>query len=127
MTSARLLLDEMISPAVADQLRDRGHDVKAVASTSELVGVPDDQILEAAVDESRVVVTLNVADFAMLDSSWKAAGRAHGGIVYVSASSFPQDRRFIGSLVTALDDAAAAGLLPKPDEVAYLQPPRRRR
>ncbi len=40
----KLLLDEMWSPAIAAALRERGHDVVAVAERSDLRGKPDDVI-----------------------------------------------------------------------------------
>ena len=43
--SARLLLDEMFSPAIAAALRDLGQDVIAVAERGELRAMSDDDVL----------------------------------------------------------------------------------
>ena len=44
----RLLLDEMLPAAIAQQLRNRGHDVVAVAELLELRGLPDDELFDHA-------------------------------------------------------------------------------
>jgi hypothetical protein len=41
---ARLALDEMFSPAIAAELRDRGHDVIAVADRPDLRAKSDEEI-----------------------------------------------------------------------------------
>ena len=124
MSPVRLLLDEMISPSVAAQLCDRGHDVTAVAAAPELRGSSDEHILEVAgTVEERVVVTLNVADFAALDARWRGWGRVHAGIVFVTTAAFPQDRRFIGSLVAALQQILVTlAKLPGSAEITFLRP-----
>lgn len=43
-----LLLDEMFSGAIAEQLRAKGHDVLAVVADPALVALPDEQILARA-------------------------------------------------------------------------------
>jgi hypothetical protein len=115
-----LLLDEMLSPKIAGQLRQRGHDAYAITERPDLVGLSDEQVLALGTDEGRIVVTLNIADFAALHSQWQAQGRRHRGLVYVSTVSFPQDHAFLGSLVASLDKASAAADLPAPDETSFL-------
>lgn len=115
----RLLLDEMISPKVAQQLRARGHDVVAVAERADLVQSADEQVLRQSAQEDRVLVTHDVADFAVLAGQWAAQGRAHTGIVFVSGTAFPQDRSLLGALVTALH-AASGGQLPGPGATEFL-------
>ena len=119
--TARLLLDEMLSPVIAHQLRDRGHDVTAVAEQPHLTGLGDDEVLDLAAEQGRVLVTLNIADFVALDSRWKSAGRHHAGVVYVATSAFPQDRSFVGAVVNALANAAATGALPGAGACGYLR------
>ena len=120
MTPARLLLDEMLTPTIAHELRERGHDVSAMTERPHVVSLPDDQVLAVAEAEGRAVVTANVGDFATLDTQWAATGRVHGGIVFVTASAFPQDRSFIGAVVRALDAAAHEGKLPGRGQTHYL-------
>lgn len=98
----RLLLDEMISPRVAEVLRAAGHDVVAVAQDVGLRGIPDDALLENATAANRVLVTRNVADFARLHAQWGAEGRRHHGIAMVTEQGFPQNRSFIGALTASL-------------------------
>ena len=43
-----LLLDEMLSHTIAQQLRSRGHDVMAVVEDPSLMALPDEEILAAA-------------------------------------------------------------------------------
>jgi Domain of unknown function (DUF5615) len=116
-----LLLDEMFSDSLAEQLRSRGHDVVAVVADPMLVPLPDDQILAEATAAGRALVTANIKDFVPLDAQHKAAGRVHAGLVLVSTKTFPQDRSFIGALVDAL-----AALLARPsslgkEQVVFLQ------
>jgi hypothetical protein len=120
---ARLLLDEMLSPKIGTGLEARGHDVEAVTRRPDLMAVHDDEpILAAAAAEDRVLVTANVGDFVVLDARWAAEGRLHAGIVFVTASTFPQDRSFIGGVVNALHVAATEGTLPAPGHTLYLRP-----
>jgi len=116
----RLLLDETLSPTIAVQLRGRGHEVSAITERPDLYGLSDEQVLAMGADEGLAVVTLNIADFAALHSDWQALGRSHGGIVYVSTATFPQDRSFLGAVASSLDAAQRAGALPGPDETGFL-------
>ncbi len=92
----------MVSAAIAVQLRSRGHDVTAVTEDTALVALADGQVLEMAAAAGRALVTANIRDFVRLDQQWRAAGRTHGGLVFVSTKTFPQDRSYIGALVAAL-------------------------
>jgi hypothetical protein len=110
----------MLSPKIAEQLRLRGHDAYAITERADLVGLSDEQVLVLGTDEDRVVITLNIADFASLHAEWQAQGRPHHGIVYVSTTTFPQDRTFLGSLLGSLDKIARAQQLPGPNETRFL-------
>jgi predicted nuclease of predicted toxin-antitoxin system len=103
----RLLLDEMVPRAVAEQLRSRG--VEAVALTEcALQGVPDAELFERAQRDGRAVVTYD-RDHLALDHQWRAAGRTHHGVVLLNWHRFPQNRAAtIGSLVRSLEAFAAA-------------------
>lgn len=102
--SVRLLLDEHISPVVAEQLRARGIDAVAVSDRAELRGRDDPHILETTAAEARALVTRNLRDFLPLDSQWASQGRRHAGIVCVTYSKFPEDPSLIGRLTEALDE-----------------------
>lgn len=58
----KLLLDENLSPAQAQSLRDDGFDAMAVVDLG-LGGAPDETVRAVAIDQDRVLVTLD-ADFA---------------------------------------------------------------
>lgn len=118
----RLLLDELIGPRVAQELRNRELDVVAVAERTDLRALPDEAVLDFARDEGRAVVTRNIGDFARLHLQCLAEGRPHAGIVMVTVQAFPQDRGFVGTLVTALAAAEEDSWLPQPGEVSYLKP-----
>lgn len=101
----RLLLDEMLSPRIAAQLRDRGFDVIAIAETPALRQQPDEIVFANAQDESRTIVTRNIRDFRILAKQALAAGRRHHGLILVSNRRFPgHDPGAIGQLVEALSE-----------------------
>lgn len=100
----RLLLDEMWPPAVAIALRERGHDVVAVAERPELRGRPDEVIFSEAQAQGRAIVTENVVDYRPLASAALRAGRVPPTLVLTSNRAYPRaSRRTPGRLVTALD------------------------
>jgi hypothetical protein len=92
----RLLLDEMYPAALAELLRDRGHDVVAVVEVAELVGRPDGDVVRWAHEHERAVVTENVVDYAGLEPG------AHGGLVLVNSRRWPRTRSRIPRLADAL-------------------------
>jgi predicted nuclease of predicted toxin-antitoxin system len=59
----RLLLDEMFSPAIASELRERDHNVIAVADRPDLRPKSDEEIFAWASTERRWLLTENVKDF----------------------------------------------------------------
>jgi predicted nuclease of predicted toxin-antitoxin system len=63
--TARLLLDENISPFVARRLNNMDVDAYHVRDRG-LTGARDDVIWRRAVEEDRVLVTINVRDFVRL-------------------------------------------------------------
>ena len=100
----KLLLDEMWPPAIAEALRDRGHEVVAVAERRDLRGMPDAAIFDAAQAGCWVIVTENVVDYRPLAAAAMRAGRAYPAIIYTSNRAYPRaNRRTAGRLVVALD------------------------
>jgi predicted nuclease of predicted toxin-antitoxin system len=112
----RLLLDEHFSPEIARQLRGRGHDVVAARERAEVRGLTDADLLALATDETRAVVTENVADFVELHRMSVITRRPHCGIVFTSPRGFPRTRRAIGRIVLALDTLLSAS--PSTDALA---------
>jgi hypothetical protein len=108
--SQPLLLDEMFSDDIAQQLRAQGHDVISIVADPALIGLPDDQVLAYATREGRALVTANIKDFVPLDGRYRAASQSHSGLILVSTKTFPQNRGFpsaiTSSLATLLSDTA---------------------
>ncbi len=98
----RLALDHHYSPAIATELRGRGHDVIAVAERG-WETEDDTALLTLCRQELRALVTNNVADFTIIVRRWAVEARPHSGLVFTSDVSMPRGRRAIGSYVTALD------------------------
>lgn len=105
----------MFSPVVAEQLRDRGYDVVAVAADPTLRAMEDAALYEWAGSQGRRVVTENAQDFRPL--LWREEGRTGPGILLTSSGAFPRSRRSVGLLVTALENwlvqSGAAGQPPE--------------
>jgi predicted nuclease of predicted toxin-antitoxin system len=59
----KLLLDEMLSPAIARELRQRGHDAESVAGHPDREAQSDPEVLAPAKTEHRAIVTNNLRDF----------------------------------------------------------------
>jgi hypothetical protein len=97
-----LLLDEMFSDTIAQQLRAKGHDVQAVVAEPSLTSLADDQILAQAAATGRALVTANIKDFMPLDARYRAAGQAHAGLILVPAKSFPHNRSYTSAVTSAL-------------------------
>jgi hypothetical protein len=100
----KLLLDEMHAPAVAVELRRKGHDAVAVKERPEMIGLPDRELLVAASADRRALVTENVKDFAVLHKSMTTAGKQHAGLVFTHPRRFPRHAR---NHVAMLADALA--------------------
>ncbi len=100
--SQPLLLDEMFSDGIAQQLRAKGYDVISVITDPALVGLSDEQVLACATTQGRALVTANIKDFVPLDGRCRAAGQSHAGLILVSTKTFPQNRGFIAAITTSL-------------------------
>jgi hypothetical protein len=92
--------------ALVFALRNRGIDVVTPVE-ADMLGETDDQQLEYAATQGRVIYSFNVSDFCRLHSEWLAEGRSHAGIVVADQEQFSigeQMRRLI-RLVNALSAA----------------------
>ena len=105
----KLLLDEMISAVVAEQLRARDRDVEAVSERRELRGLTDRDVFEYAQTVQRSLVTYNRDDFLELDRQCRGENRRHCGIVILNPRRFPQGPVSIGPLVASLDRLIVSG------------------
>jgi hypothetical protein len=115
-----LLLDEMFSDTIAQQLRTKGHDATSVVAQPALVGLSDDQILAYATTEGRALVTANIKDFMPLDGRYRAAGQAHPGLILVSTKTFPQSRGFTAAVTAALEALLSDTNKIQPGQVIFL-------
>ncbi len=110
---ARLILDEMFSPALAVALRDLGQDVIAVIERSDLRAMTDGELFTWAVNERRWLLTENVKDFRPILLR-AAQGAAVTGILFTSSRAFPRSRKNPGPLIDALSSWLMAGLPDSP-------------
>ena len=89
----RLLLDEMIFPAIARELRNDGHDVDAIKrDRPELQSLLDAEIVRRMAVEGRGIVTNDIADFAPLHERLVAAGEEHYGMVFTTDATLPRNK-----------------------------------
>ncbi|MGI8647787.1 MAG: hypothetical protein DLM55_12290 [Acidimicrobiales bacterium] len=97
-----LLLDEMHHPKVAEELRNRGYDVIAVADTVELRGHTDEQLCSWAAEHQRWIVTENIKDFRPLHIAAREANELLPRLLLTSPHAFPRSRKNFGRLIAAL-------------------------
>ena len=99
----RLLLDGMLSPAIARELSARGHDVQAVAGHPEREALSDPDVLALARAERRAVVTNNIRDFRPLHvEAVLPGGPGHYGMVFMPGT-YRRTRDDIGRIVAAVE------------------------
>lgn len=105
----KFLLDEHISPAVAEALRKAGIDARAVAGTPQ-AGQSDRAQAVLAADEGRILVTYDTADFAPLLVDLAREGRPLPGIVFVDERSLrTSDIPGLSRALTRLAEKIARG------------------
>lgn len=99
-----LLLDEHISPSVADGLRRRNCALvvrfMAKWENGEFLGRDDSACLRAAARQGLTLVTYDRGTIPPLLKTWAEEGRSHGGVIFIDEKTIsPAD---IGGLVRAL-------------------------
>jgi len=86
--SIRLYFDEDAQArAVAHNLQLRGVDV-TIAVDEGRAGFPDDEQLDYATEQGRVICTCNLRDFIPLHTRYVTQGKAHGGIILIHQQRF---------------------------------------
>ncbi|MCL2781177.1 MAG: DUF5615 family PIN-like protein [Actinomycetia bacterium] len=104
----KLLLDEMLSPAIALELQLRGHDVTAIAGNHALEASADIDVLALARAEHRAVATHNPQDFRPLHhEAISPGGPGHHGMIFMPGN-YRHTRADIGKIVTALEQILIA-------------------
>ena len=116
----RLLLDEMFSPAIAARLRERGHDVIAVADRPDLGAKSDEEIFAWASAEARWLLTENVKDFRPIMLRALPGGPPGCGLLFTSSRAFSRSRKNPGPLINALHAWLTAGSLAPPVTESWL-------
>src|SRR6058998_182143 len=104
----KLLLDENISPSVAEGLR-RRHRLLAVHfmlewENGEFLGRDDSACLEHAANQGLTLVTYDRRTIPPLLKVWAEEERSHGGVVFIDEKTISQSD--IGGLVWALSRLA---------------------
>ena len=100
----KLLLDEMLSPMIARELRARGHDVEPVAGNPDREALSDPEVLALARAEHRAVVTDNLRDFRPLHHEAITPGEAgHFGMIFMPGS-YRRTKADTGRIIAALEE-----------------------
>jgi hypothetical protein len=103
----KLLLDEMLSPAIARELRARGHDAEAVAGHPDREALSDPDVLALARAEHRAVVTKNLRDFRPLHhEAITPGGAGHYGMIFIPGT-YRRTRNDTGKITSALENLLA--------------------
>jgi hypothetical protein len=102
----KLLLDEHISPAVAEGLRRRNRPLIVSCMTEredgEFLGQQDSACLKQAATQGLTVVTYDRRTIPLLLKTWGEEERKHGGVIFVDDKTIsPSDT---GGLIRALSD-----------------------
>jgi uncharacterized protein DUF5615 len=93
----RLFVDEdAMAHGLVTGLRARGIDILTVREGARSA-IEDDEQLEFATLQGRVLYTFNASDFYRLHTKWLTEGKAHAGIVFA-----PQQRYSIGEQIRRL-------------------------
>ena len=98
----KALIDEQLSPRIAELLRQAGYDVVAVGERDDLVGSIDRVVLEVAATEERAVITNNVKDFRPLAAERLAQGTTHTGLIPLP-SKRTRTRAAVATLAGAIE------------------------
>ena len=107
----KLLLDEMYTPTIAEQLRARGHDAASIHDPEYrmLEGEPDDEVWSAAIADDRALVSENVQDFRRIEANALAHAQPVARLIFTTDRQFPRgEPATLGRLVSALDTLLAA-------------------
>jgi hypothetical protein len=92
----------MLTPAIARELRARGHDVEAVAGHPDREALSDPEVMAIARAEHRAVVTNNLRDYRPLHhEAIVPGGPGHFGMIFMPGG-YRRTRADTGRIVAAL-------------------------
>lgn len=109
----RWLIDEMLPPATAVELKSLGHDAVGVADAG-LRGDDDATVYAAAVEQQRIMVTENFADFAAIVTDRLAANEPSIPVVFVRKRHHPRGSALAPALARHLHEWAVKNPKPYP-------------
>lgn len=105
----RLLLDaNLSSKRIGEPLRQRGHDVRAVADEPDLEGLHDEAVLQLAAGDGRILVTRNSRHFAPTCRTWAEAAREHAGVILIWTLSARQFIEIVRGVEALLEERPTA-------------------
>jgi hypothetical protein len=100
----RFLLDEHLSPEIADGLRRTNKSIGVSSLTDwengRFLGLPDDLILAEAAAQGLALVTYDRKTIPPLLKTWAETGLDHGGVIFIDDKTIPSSD--IGGLIRAL-------------------------
>lgn len=83
--------------------------------------LPDEELLRAATDDGRALVTEDVGDFDRIARRWSATGQHHAGIVMTPATRFYRaNTGYRGRLISALRALLDTAPESSPDRIFWL-------
>jgi hypothetical protein len=101
----KLLLDEHISPEVAEGLHRRGRNLVAWPLVEweggRFLGLSDEQVLSEAAAQAVTLVTYDRKTIPPLLKMWAEQSRDHGGVIFVDDKTIPSSD--FGGLVKSLE------------------------
>ena len=104
----KLLLDEMISPRIARELRGHGHDAQAIKhDRPDLASLGDRAIVRLMAVERRAIVTNDIADFQQIHDRLLAMGEEHHGMIFTFDATLPRTKAAIPQWVETLSNLLA--------------------
>ncbi|MCY4176595.1 MAG: DUF5615 family PIN-like protein [Acidimicrobiaceae bacterium] len=109
----RWLIDEMLPRIAAAELAALGHEALSVIEAG-LGGSTDSDIYETAVEQQRIIVTENFADFAKIANDRLAAGSPCAVVVFVSKRRHPRGSALPHALALHLHEWSVANPNPYP-------------
>lgn len=109
----RWLIDEMLPPATAAELAAFGHETLTAAEAG-LAGSDDGAVYETAVEQQRIIVTENFADFATIAKHRLARGEPSVPVVFVRKRQHPRGSALAPALARRLHEWSVANPHPYP-------------
>jgi predicted nuclease of predicted toxin-antitoxin system len=106
----KLYFDHDVDVALAERLRQDGHDVLTTREVGHAEAL-DEQQLAFATREARAFLTHNRRDFRRLHREWTERGRLHGGIVISAHLPLEELERRLRHLFSAYPDIDLRGQL----------------